>query len=593
MPKGNPRARAMKAWDDGLDSLNQAAAAYVKKTAKVSHQFSEENSRGSVATTGQAADMTIEDGLSHIDQQLDRLAALERELHNARVGLQALRNTSKLLCPVRRLPPEILSYIITLGTEADRVAREEREEALEDEEDDVSLDEYGNERFHKEPPYFASLFSHVCRQWRVMALDASNLWTTIDFSEGPPYERAEDWVKRSGNCELNVSFDVGHDRALLSDPVNLETALRIVDPHADRIASLYARTSTVSDLLHIITHFTNTEKPMPLRSLGLVAEDSEGYLMEPSDLATKGKLLRDIMNGVVEVELERVSLPWNSPTFHGLRTLRLSTITHEGKNMPTPQQIYSIMKECPELVDLEIDCLEIAFPDTDNVSEKMYPPIPLDRLTSLSLRQLDLQSANFLFTFMSCPNLSRLFFAEWELYWPGSSPEIKPYLSRFFSRIEPASLQKIRFDEASYGPSDYILMLSHAPFLRDLYFNGCDGVTDTFLAWLKGTEAPACPSLDALKLNSCSQFSGRALKQVVTARQESKNPLKSIWVKFCAVDRDERGWFEERVPEVTWGMDSDDEDEDDDEDDEEAGMTDVTGTTDLETDDFAEMQEEW
>lgn len=263
--------------------------------------------------------------------------------------LQALRNTSTVLCPVRRLPPEILSYIITIGAEDDRIAREALDDAIEDEPDDVSVDEYGVERHPKDPPYFASLFSHVCRQWRVVALNASSFWTKIDFSEGPPYERAQDWVKRSGVCDLHLSFDIEDERALLSDPVNLENALRIVDPHAGRIASLFARTSTVADLLHLMIHFTNIKTPMPLKSLGLVSEDSEGNLMEPADLASTGKLLRDIMKGVEELELEQVSLPWNSPTFHGLRTLRLSTITHEGRNMPTPHQMYGILKECPGL----------------------------------------------------------------------------------------------------------------------------------------------------------------------------------------------------------------------------------------------------
>ncbi|KAG8855521.1 hypothetical protein FRB96_007025 [Tulasnella sp. 330] len=591
MPKGNPRMRAMRAWDDGLDSLDQAAITYVKKTTKVLNQFSEERPEDPVTSASQGVDMSIEDGLSHIDQRLERLARLERELHDARVGLQALRNTSTILCPIRRLPPEILSHIITIGTEDDRVVKEARDDMIEDDEEDVSVDEYGNEQYHKEPPYFASLFSHVCRQWRVVALNASNFWTTIDFSEGPPYERAQDWIIRSGNCDLYLSFDIDDPRALLSDPVNLENALRIVDPHAGRIASLFAKTNTVADLLHLIIHFTNTEIPMPLKNLSLVAEESEGHLMEPADMATKGKFLRDIMKGVVDLELEKVSLPWNSPTFHDLRALRLSTITRDGRNMPTPYQMYSIMKECPGLEDLDLEFIEIAFPDNDNVSERMFPPIPLDRLTSLSLSQLDPQIADFLFTFMSCPNLAKLYLIDWELSRPGQNVDVKTCLSRFFDRIKPSSLRKIRFTEASYEDSDYILILSHAPCLRDLYFNACDGVTDVFFSWLKGTETPACPILEALKLDSCSEFNGRALKEVVALRQDSEHPLKSLWVKFCSVDSDERGWFEDRVPDVTWGVDSDEEGDGTDDDDE-AAMTDVTATTDAETD-FAEMQEDW
>lgn len=224
--------------------------------------------------------------------------------------------------------------------------------------------------------------------------------------------------------------------------------------------------------------------------------------------------------------------------------------------------------------------------EPDNVSEATFPPVILSKLTTISLCQLDLPAANFLFTFMCAPNLEKLSFIDWEIPLLSDSANVKVHLSKFFDRIKPTSLRRLRFDECTYTESDIILVLSAAPSLEDLFFNSCDGVNDAFLAWLKGTDAPACPLLKSLKFDSCTEFSAEALKQVVLAREESGTPLKSLWVKYCALDGDERHWFEERVQDVTWGADSDDEDVDDDD----AGMTD--GTADVTTDQ-EDMQEDW
>lgn len=262
--------------------------------------------------------------------------------------LQALRNTSTVLSPIRRLPPEILANIISNAVEDDRLAALEKDDALYDEEDALSVDEFGNETFRPQPPYFPTLFSHVCRQWRVVALNVNHLWTKIDFSEGPPYDCALDWLSRSGECEISLYFDVEDPRASLHEESNMDMALKLVAPHKHRVGVLFARTSTVPDLIHIIAHLTDDEIPMPLKRLALLAEDTEGQLLEPSDTSPRTQILRKVMEGLVEVELEKVSVPWNSPAFFGLRTLRICTITTYG-HRPTTYQIYNIMKACPEL----------------------------------------------------------------------------------------------------------------------------------------------------------------------------------------------------------------------------------------------------
>lgn len=82
--KSGKRVQAMRVWDEALDTLTQATSAYIKETAILFRKFNTDDE--SAADSG--ADATVEDGLRHIDRRLERLAALERDLNNTRVGLQ-------------------------------------------------------------------------------------------------------------------------------------------------------------------------------------------------------------------------------------------------------------------------------------------------------------------------------------------------------------------------------------------------------------------------------------------------------------------------------------------------------------------------
>lgn len=118
------RMRTMRAWDDALDTLNQAATAYIKQTAVMFQRFTaEEEPSGSSNST--RTDVTVDDGLSHIDRRLERLAALEMDLHQARVGLQVrplcwVDSAATLIARKRIGPPQYVDRAMPHTTPSSR-----------------------------------------------------------------------------------------------------------------------------------------------------------------------------------------------------------------------------------------------------------------------------------------------------------------------------------------------------------------------------------------------------------------------------------------------------------------------------------------
>ncbi|KAJ7121045.1 hypothetical protein C8R44DRAFT_877353 [Mycena epipterygia] len=63
-----------------------------------------------------------------------------------------------------------------------------------------------------------SILSHVCRQWRNVALSTPSLWTAIELNLDNPNRHhqqlrlLEAWLARSGNCHLSIALERGLDR---------------------------------------------------------------------------------------------------------------------------------------------------------------------------------------------------------------------------------------------------------------------------------------------------------------------------------------------------------------------------------------------
>ncbi|KAI0269814.1 hypothetical protein BC834DRAFT_1014196 [Gloeopeniophorella convolvens] len=111
-------------------------------------------------------------------------------------------------CPIDSLPNELLSYIFTLGTEAEEDGDEDEDE----EDQEMFMDILGQGSSDdgdddESQLSFQVLVSHVCQRWRKIAINSSTLWTHLDFAEGPPFDKSRAWLERSKECPLDIEID--------------------------------------------------------------------------------------------------------------------------------------------------------------------------------------------------------------------------------------------------------------------------------------------------------------------------------------------------------------------------------------------------
>nr|GAT60348.1 predicted protein [Mycena chlorophos] len=198
---------------------------------------------------------------AHVAAGLDPVAAM------AKAQAEMLANNPfvppKDGCPVNDLPPELLAHIFALGCAMDDEENEEDEEeddgeewetdeegsdgepdeiVNEDEHDgdnDVLMqspkkhsaplhapnsdsddeekhdhshdDEHGEEGEDDGPPVpFQVLVSHVCRNWRSVALSSHTLWTRLRFDGHLKPDAAREWLARANGLPLEISIDCSH-----------------------------------------------------------------------------------------------------------------------------------------------------------------------------------------------------------------------------------------------------------------------------------------------------------------------------------------------------------------------------------------------
>ncbi|KAG8898371.1 hypothetical protein FRC00_002896, partial [Tulasnella sp. 408] len=519
-------------------------------------------------------DLPTEDALLHLDNRLARIEQLEAELHGMRIAVQGLRNTSAKLSPIIRLPPEILAYIITIGADEDRLIIEEKE-ALMDEDGDSSDDDMGP----PDPPHFPTLVSHVCRRWRQIALDTPMVWTRIDFREGPPFEKSKEWLNRSEDCHIEVVFDFLEDSTQLEENETVMAALDILQPHGGRISRLLIRMNTLDEMATIIGRLTSGDQTLPLKALALSVDEADGDLLARESLHGKAGTLKAILEGLEELELDRVHIPWNLVSFNGLKILKLQSL--EKPESPTPQQLHAILSASPNL-----EVFEIYDSDLEGSFERNeLSPIVFPKLQTLKLSLMDGTTTRFAFQLITAPKLAILRADGFDISGGSSiqsTVDAGKLLPAFFDRIEPTSLRILHIIQDELTDSNFLDILSASRGLEEIQFGDNTSISPGLLKWLEGKEdgASACPNLKSLKLDSCSGITSDSVKKLVKARKAAGRPLQTLSLKYCSVDEEGlEEWLKARVPKVTLEDDSD-EDEDNDEgdlDDLGLAMTDEEG----------------
>ena len=131
------------------------------------------------------------DVMEHVDHLRARRLASEEKKYP--------RISTPGTTPVNTLPNELLSYIFTLGSEAEEDG---------DHDDDEEEEDVHTHMVPRRPCLpFKVLVSHICRRWRTVAVETSMLWAHLNFAEGPPFDKSRTWLERSKGCALDIELD--------------------------------------------------------------------------------------------------------------------------------------------------------------------------------------------------------------------------------------------------------------------------------------------------------------------------------------------------------------------------------------------------
>ncbi|KDQ08063.1 hypothetical protein BOTBODRAFT_180204 [Botryobasidium botryosum FD-172 SS1] len=445
--------------------------------------------------------------------------------------LSANRSRRNQLCPIYRLPNEILASIF--------------EYAL------------GRRHFWRGPSYLQPLDTkapwHVSRTsklWREIALGTATLWSNIDLST-VPMTRA--LLERSKSALLDVQV---RERGGAWD-VRL---LQILRPHINRCSAL-----TLHGLTREALECLTTPAPRLEAFSAYVDLDSTEDVVSESSSA-----LPDLFGGHVSqlrtMTLRGICLPLTSALFVGLTDLHLANISYVGSSMA---QFFRNLAMCPLLGTLRMDFVKFSLAVNPvapidlrhlytldlsyiprEVIRSLLASIRTPHLLSLEIhtrdipsfhsilpsstelvtdllnlslvRKLGLRATNEEVIFVASDSDTQrpLFVVQFENY-DHSQNLARPTLSELgrilsFPNIEVFDLNYLcDSDESGITPPEFAHIVRGMPTITSLELTGCDG---RFMETLVVTPTQhLCPRLEVLTIRSCS-VDGGLLVQLIGSR---------------------------------------------------------------------------
>jgi hypothetical protein len=224
------------------------------------------------------------------------------------------------LVPISRLPPETLATIFAFLSGS---AWKERSVYLE----------------------WILRVTHVCRQWREVALDHSRLWSHINLTKLTPVGLAE-ILARAKMAPLHLEADVGRRRA-----AQVKDFGRQLEAHISRTRRLSISGSFKSAILRLLSS-AHASAPN-LEYLSLSHRSRASYTVIPSNL------FNCTTPNLTSLELDMCNISWKSPLLKGLRNLQI----HNMSARPKLEDWLDTLNEMPNLKTLSLQhATPLAFP---------------------------------------------------------------------------------------------------------------------------------------------------------------------------------------------------------------------------------------
>ncbi|KAJ8080344.1 hypothetical protein PM082_017177 [Marasmius tenuissimus] len=312
--------------------------------------------------------------------------------------------------PICRLPQEILSIIFTFTASLNRT-------------DDTFLLKSGageNSKPIKYDPQNQIAISHVCRQWRRLALALPNLWNTLQFETYSDIQRGRVFCERLiRNTMVDIliltvskeEYENARERGqyLLWTQEMHEIFLTLA-PHTWRFRSFHLQVHD-GHCKAVARHYIGTKDgkifgPAPnletwqlyhFENFRNVGDLHEATVRKPV------KCFEDQIPKLKNLSLIGVNLPWNSPYLQNLHSLELALHTNDIR--PGYEHWYNMLSRSPDLRTL---FLHYSGPQFSAGVKWPVAVVTLPKLETLGLVDLEPDHLEATTSRIDTPNIKKL-----------------------------------------------------------------------------------------------------------------------------------------------------------------------------------------
>lgn len=370
-------------------------------------------------------DIRLKDELEQLTAQINGLQASHDELVRVMRNLQArAARIQNAKAAVARLPPDVLVLIF--------------EECRH-----LNPQWSGVLSLLRQPPVEIRL-SHVCSQWRAVALSTPSVWSSIHFPFEHKEESLNEYLKRSEGSLLQVYLGPW------AKYPNLERTLAtVLMPHVGRFQELVLDAVSRETLSALLLAFRDVAAPS-LRRLRVMCRGTiltHGPL-PVANIFTKGAPL------LTDVRLDNVPVILPDPG-----TEMLSFSVYPGPQFPMSRiGFHQVLAGCPSLKVLHLRGF------VELVAQAPISPIHLPTLRELVVNGRILANGLRLFDLISVPNIDTLILEDVK------APSLAS-IHKFIARSHPhafQSLTKLRYVRCEFGPDMDVHLLRATPSVTEL-----------------------------------------------------------------------------------------------------------------------------
>ena len=491
------------------------------------------------------------------------------------------------------LPPELLAQIFMAGMDLDDPADEDDEDdedCMDSDEDSSDEEDDEEDEEDSEKPPFEVTVSHVCRLWREVALNTHTLWSTPDFSGGPPFTEPAVYLERSKGAPLDIAIDITEDKDDSDDPDDpscaqeLEQILDLIIPHVWHWRSLELMVSDYAPMHAALTRMGACPGAPMLEVLELYhyEDDEEGALaFTPAELREQDFVLfRGDAPRLAHVALWGVHLDWARSTFlSGLADLELA---YHAKDVCPPFRDFArILRDSPALDTLTlcasgpaggpVEWLEsVLGPDAMQTEEGVAPEastvISIPSLESLVIAFIDPDYTKQLLERLQLPKLASLALDFEE----ADGTTLLQALTRpsqltgksILSGLRALKIAGVQCDDSAAITEVYASLANletlnlHFEFVSLRWY---DVLITQWESVASSNRDPLLPKLDNLTTTS---LSGKEMRRLIEARKAMGKPLTRVYMNEADVlEAEDETWIKDNVEDFQYFEGSDEEGE--------------------------------